>query len=252
MSKEGNVQETGRKEGLLERVGLGLAIAVLFVCAIALCVRLFSGFTKGGFMASVLTSQAEKGNPQAQYALGSAYYYGMYGLPKDRAQAKTWFAKAEAQHYVAAGCALAEMHFQHQDDDVDDAQAAQWFMDGVQQRDMSCTNSAAWLKATSARPELRDPPAAVTLAKAAAAQSPQAPNIMDTLAAGYAAEGRFDQAAWEQQQAIARLKQETGDHTAEINDFQTRLELYQAGKPFIAEDGSTVPAAATSRPGVQP
>ena len=51
-------------------------------------------------------------------------------------------------------------------------------------------NGAAWLKATSDKPGLRDPAAAETLAKAALGLAPQQANYMDTLAAAYAAGGR--------------------------------------------------------------
>jgi len=247
------VQETTRQASALERYGIGVAIAALFVCAIALTVKLFSGFMgsafmQGGFAVTAMRNQAENGNPQAQYFMGEAYLDGAYGLPKDANIAIMWFKKAQAQHFAPAGCELSLLHLDGHYADIDDAQAVQFLMDGVQAHNPSCTNSAAWLKATSDKPALRDPQAAETLAKTALGLSPQEANYMDTLAAAFAAEGRFDMAVMEQQRAISTVKGRAGDVTSEVNDMQGRLDLYKAGKPYVETTGSTAAPQASTQP----
>lgn len=242
------MQETPKQASALERYGIGVAIAALFVCAIALCVKLFSGFTSGGLVLMGLQTQAQNGNPQAQYWLGEAYLDGAYGLPKDEEVAIMWFKKAQAQHFAPAGCELALLHLAGHYAAIDDTQALQFLMDGAQAHDASCTNSAAWLKATSDKPELRDPAAAETLAKAALGLAPQQANYMDTLAAAYAAEGHFDVAVMEQQRAIDTLKKQPGVSTGQINDMRSRLDLYKAGKPYVETTGPIAAPQTSSKP----
>ena len=64
------------------------------------------------------------------------------------------------------------------------------------------------------------------------------PTYVDTLAAAYAATGRFDQAVATQQRAIDliresdRASEAPADHTEMIKDFTSRLKLYEAKRPY--------------------
>jgi len=55
--------------------------------------------------AKELLPLAERGNPDAQYALGYLYYYGK-GVPQNEGLAKEWIRQAAEQDYVPAQRAL--------------------------------------------------------------------------------------------------------------------------------------------------
>ncbi len=93
-------------------------------------------------------------------------------------------------------------------------------------------NNLAWLRATAANPEFRDPDQAVELALRACEQTQyNRPDIMDTLAVAYAATGRFSQAIETAEKAL-ELCQSPEQNTIK-EEIKNRLVLYKAGKPYI-------------------
>jgi tetratricopeptide (TPR) repeat protein len=92
-------------------------------------------------------------------------------------------------------------------------------------------NNLAWLVATARDPSLRDPELAVSLAERAAAPSaaPDA-SVLDTLAAAYAAAGRYGDAGRAAEQAL-QLAESTGQE-ALAAQIRARLALYRAGRPY--------------------
>jgi tetratricopeptide (TPR) repeat protein len=107
--------------------------------------------------------------------------------------------------------------------------------------------SLAWLHATCADPNYRDPQQAISAAQRAAQLSP--PNdsfVLEALAAAYASAGEFAEAVRVQQQAI----------TASPGDFaeplRQRLALYQQGQPFLSEANPAVRAASHEARGDEP
>ena len=93
-------------------------------------------------------------------------------------------------------------------------------------------NNLAWLLATSPSKRIRDPEEAIRIAEATvgAMQEPNAA-VLDTLAAGYAAAGRFD-AAIRTAAAASALARETGDG-AQADEFAARLALYRSHTAYI-------------------
>jgi tetratricopeptide (TPR) repeat protein len=92
-------------------------------------------------------------------------------------------------------------------------------------------NNLAWLLATT--PDVGDPGRAVTLAeRACTLTNNRAPTYLDTLAAAYAAAGRFDAAVGTAQQAI-QLADATGQ-TRLASRIKLRLELYRADHAYYA------------------
>jgi tetratricopeptide (TPR) repeat protein len=89
-------------------------------------------------------------------------------------------------------------------------------------------NCLAWMLATRSDPQVRDGPRAVALARQACqATDWQQPHILDTFAAALAATDVFDEAIRWQTQAV-RLS------TDEMKPArEARLELYQAGQPYL-------------------
>jgi tetratricopeptide (TPR) repeat protein len=90
-------------------------------------------------------------------------------------------------------------------------------------------NGLAWLLATAKDERLRNGAEAVDLATQAVGLSASAQN-RDTLAAAYAAAGRFDDAVAEQGRAIELLRKEGQEKS--VADFEERLALYREGKPY--------------------
>ena len=100
-------------------------------------------------------------------------------------------------------------------------------------------NDLAWILATSPDPGLRDPEEAIRLVRGAiAAKAEPDPNLLDTLAAGLAAAGRFGEAVDVATQAQGLAAARGGSAMRE--QIARRLALYRAGRPYV-EPG--VPAA---------
>lgn len=99
--------------------------------------------------------------------------------------------------------------------------------------DPRLSNALAWLLATSPGLPDTERTEAVSLAQSArAALGRDDPAILDTLAAAFAANGRFDEAVAAAQRAVM-LAQEAGEiDTAER--YRARLALYRAGRPYRA------------------
>ena len=90
----------------------------------------------------------------------------------------------------------------------------------------------AWLRATAPEAELRDVGRAITLAeRARSLYGATHPVVLDTLAAAYAADGRFDEAIALAREAAARSSTTAGfeSRTAAINE---RLGRYLAHRPY--------------------
>jgi serine/threonine protein kinase len=93
---------------------------------------------------------------------------------------------------------------------------------------LQAMNDLAWMQATSEAAEIRNGANAVVLAEeAVAATHRKNPGFLDTLAASYAETQQFDKAAAVQLEAIGLLQTEQ-----EKKNYDSRLKLYQARKPF--------------------
>jgi len=91
-------------------------------------------------------------------------------------------------------------------------------------------NNLAWILSTCPDEAIRDPQRAVQLATEECQRTAWPhPFALDTLAAALAANGDFEQAITIQQRAIELI---TDDETF-AEELQSRLKLYEAGKPFI-------------------
>lgn len=100
-------------------------------------------------------------------------------------------------------------------------------------QDPQAHNSAAWLMATCPDAKFRDGPRAVELAtKAGELSSWRLPSLIDTLAAAYAEDGRFDDAKKWESKAIEIWSTRWRNVEASIKAGRERLELYEAGKPY--------------------
>ena len=95
---------------------------------------------------------------------------------------------------------------------------------------VEANNSLAWILATNPDPNMRDAKQAIELAeRAAAISNHQDAIVLNTLAAAYAAAGRFDKAAATAQQALELARTDRNDSL--VNQILERLERYRKAKP---------------------
>ena len=96
---------------------------------------------------------------------------------------------------------------------------------------IECLNNLAWLLATNPEADARDGKRAIELAaRAAEATQHRNPGVLDTLAAAYAANGRYVDAVKYQQQAIALAPEQAQ------SEFRQRLQRYQEKTPYVLPD----------------
>lgn len=98
-------------------------------------------------------------------------------------------------------------------------------------------NDVAWTLATSPDAQIRDPEEAIRLAQALVDEgATRDPNEIDTLAAAYAAAGRFDEAVATASEAAA-LAAERGQ-TPLAETIRARLELYRSRQAYVESASS--------------
>ncbi len=136
-----------------------------------------------------LRRAAEGGVPIAMAGLGDFYFNGAGGIARDCRQAEEWQARAEDAGFEGA------------------------------------RNNRVWSLAACPIREQRDPARALELAGAMIAKADTLPaSELDTLAAVYAANGRFSEAVTYQQRAIAGLD---ADDKATARRMKERLKAYR-------------------------
>ena len=93
-------------------------------------------------------------------------------------------------------------------------------------------NALAWIHATNRNPKLRNAPQSIEYAeRAVQSTGNKHPTPLDTLAAAYAAAGRFSDAVATAEEAL-KLAQSTG--AAQLSQsIEQRLSLYREGRPYI-------------------
>ncbi len=92
-------------------------------------------------------------------------------------------------------------------------------------------NSLAWILATHSDPKFRNPQEAMSLAiRTCELADYQDPSLLDTLAAAYAAAGRFSDAVATAEKALQIIP--SGDNKKRIQKIQNRLDLYRQQKPY--------------------
>ncbi len=96
---------------------------------------------------------------------------------------------------------------------------------------LTAANNLAWLLATAEAESLRNPYAAVRLAQRSALLTQHSDaHVLDTLAAAYAASGRFEEAVLTAERGLGRAR-ESGDVELEA-EIEGRLALYRGGQAY--------------------
>jgi tetratricopeptide (TPR) repeat protein len=108
-------------------------------------------------------------------------------------------------------------------------------------------NDLAWILATTPDPALRDPEQAVRVAESVLTEPETRPQILDTLAAAYAAVGRYEDAARTAARAIERARRDPELAAA----IEARRALYLAGRPYV-DAAARPPQPLAEAPGAGP
>jgi spermidine synthase len=93
----------------------------------------------------------------------------------------------------------------------------------------AATNNLAWLLATSRDPSVRNPDEAVLHAERGAHRGASDPGVLDTLAAAYAAAGRYGDAVRTASDARALVR----NGSPQALELDSRLELYRDGQALF-------------------
>jgi len=100
----------------------------------------------------------------------------------------------------------------------------------LQPQDLSVANNVAWLMATSRDASVRNPEQAVQVAeKVCRLTQRRMPATLDTLAAAYAAAGRFDEAIRTVEEAIEKA----GPDSQQLRSLREHLQQYQRKQPHL-------------------
>ncbi|HEY2574587.1 MAG TPA: tetratricopeptide repeat protein, partial [Verrucomicrobiaceae bacterium] len=100
--------------------------------------------------------------------------------------------------------------------------------------DLGTLSNLAWLLATAPEPSLRDGPRALELARHASELSGgNHPTVLHTLAAAYAEDNRFDEAAQTAERALSLATAQGNNTLAEV--IRNERTLYLAGQPVRAK-----------------
>lgn len=82
-----------------------------------------------------IRAKAEKGDAEAQYALGVAFNFGTLGVTEDYAEAVKWFREAAEQGNASAQYNLGQCYALGEGAGKDFAEAAKWFREAAVQQD---------------------------------------------------------------------------------------------------------------------
>ncbi len=184
-----------------------------------------------------LKQAAEAGYPHAMFELGELYQHQLTGR---EIEAVRWLAAAADEGVPAARGALGLMFYQGYGPlEIDCEQALKWLELAVWQKDTEANNNLVWTLATCPDERFRDGGRAIRLGRDLVyRQGPQNARTLDTLAAAYAAAGDFLTAEQVQQRAISALSAASSER---LQSYQRRLNRYQQRLPWLGAsrlDGS--------------
>ncbi len=167
----------------------------------------------------------EAGGRLACFGIGVMYAEGQ-GVDQNKTRAFQYFTTSCDLNYYD-GCYNAGNSYRNGEGiDADLHRAVALWVKACNsgQGNTGACNAAAWRMAVSGDSSLRAPVQALELALHAVAAAPNDANVLDTLAAAHAANGKFSEAVRQQEKAIA------AGGTDE--SFTTRLNLYRSGQGY--------------------
>ncbi|MBU6951759.1 type II CAAX prenyl endopeptidase Rce1 family protein [Hahella sp. HN01] len=109
-----------------------------------------------------------------------------------------------------------------------------WYERALEGGDERIRNNFAWLLATSSNSSIRDGKRAIAIAEGIPSEMRNS-SVLDTLAAAYASDGRYESAVSLQKSAIEKLKEDNSDAKDVLENMEKQLQLYREGKPIVHE-----------------
>ena len=178
-----------------------------------------------------------QGNLGALHALGIMYEQGDGVLQSDE-EAHKFYKRAASEGHSGGMYGLASLLEGGRGVEQDFEEAIYWYKEAADswEGDPQACNDLAWLYATCSFAELRDGRKAAKYALMANAENPEEFYFKDTLAAAYARSGWFEDAVAAEKRAIVLANDDEELEEAErdelIEDFRSRLRLYEEGKAY--------------------
>jgi len=166
---------------------------------------------------------SESGVTEANYYLGFAYEKGR-GVKQDLALAKRNYQIAAIQGHGEAQNALGYLFRRGLGVEQDYVQAATWYQLASDQGVAGAMNRLSWLLAGCPVEKVCNGESSIVLAQQALEQG-ESPERLDSLAAGYARVGDFDQAL----KTMARVLQLLPASSPKRSSYSNRLERYRQG-----------------------
>ena len=174
-----------------------------------------------------LEPAAEAGIAEAMYRLAIIW------ADDNPSRTLALLVEAAGQKHPRANALLGEYYQRGKGVPRNAETAMRYFEQGMAAGSLRARNNLAWLLATSANAEIRNPARAIEIIGAIALYSGSW-QYLDTLAAGHAAAGRYAVATRIQRQALtAAADDPTADTEPERLAMQHRLTLYESGKSYI-------------------
>jgi TPR repeat protein len=201
------------------------------ISMVILAFAVLSGCATPQMQFQQVKSAAVRGDHNAQYATGRMYHAG-YGVPRDYAEAANWYRQAADSGHARAAASLAGMYERGEGVPQDYAEALRLLEGGTAGGDVTCLACLSWLLATCPDDRIRNGERAVSLAQRLVSIDSQ-PGNMDTLAAAYAAAGRFEDAVRTQNEAIEKLQAQKDYRTETLVAMRNHLAAYQDHKPWL-------------------
>lgn len=160
------------------------------------------------------------------------------GVPKNSSKAAVWFLRAAQQGNGFSQRQLAYLYYTGNGVPVDYARCEAWYRQAASnEEDVWAMNDLAWFLATCPEDKFHKGDEAVAIAKAAIKTLPeQRHEMVDTMAAALARNGKFGEAIVWQKRCLSLLKEDKdmpADERKKLEtEFSERLKLYTAGKPY--------------------
>ncbi|WP_192631564.1 sel1 repeat family protein [Lysobacter sp. OAE881] len=190
-----------------------------------------------------LLVDAEKGDHQSQAQLAMGYFYGHFGAI-DEAKGQQWIQPALEGKEERAFTGYAGWLYHRKRTPESRAEAVALWNRSIEAGQTAAYNELAWASCTSPYPDVFD--AQRGLATVEKMGDPAVLDLpeQDTVAACYAAGGRFAQAIDLQSKAIEQLDVLARANKARFkpmaDDFRVRLALYRKGRVYLSRDEDEV------------
>lgn len=184
-----------------------------------------------------LLADAERGDHESQTQLAMGYFRGSFGKV-DEAKGEQWIQRALKGKDEGAYVSYASWLYHSKPTPESRAKAIGLWNQSIEAGQDRAYNELAWTSCTSPYADAHDAARGIAIVEKMGDPAQLDLPEQDTVAACYAAAGRFQQAADLQAKALARLDSLVQADRARFkpmaDDFRERLELYRDGRAYFS------------------